>query len=68
MAYHGRGLDAVVEYVQICLAVLKMEAARHWACSSVSSSWQTVIEPAIRNADLLLVHQSDMKTLARLLA
>ena len=68
MAYHGRGLDAVVEYVQICLAVLKMEAARHWPCSSVSSSWQTVIEPAIRNADLLLVHQSDMKTLARRLA
>ena len=68
MAYHGRGLDAVVEYVRICLAVLKMEVARHWACSSVSPSWQTVIEPAIRNADLLLVHQSDMKTLARLLA
>jgi hypothetical protein len=67
MAYHGRGLDAVVEYVRICLAVLKMEVARHWACSSVSSTWQTVIEPAIRNADLLLVHQSDMKTLTRLL-
>ncbi len=68
MAYHGRGLDAVVEYVRICLAVLKMEVARHWACSSMSPSWQTVIEPAIRNADLLLMHQSDMKTLARLLA
>jgi hypothetical protein len=68
MAYHGRGLDAVVEYVQICLAVLKMETARHWACSSVSSSWQTVMEPAIRKTDLLLVHQSDMTTLARLLA
>jgi hypothetical protein len=68
MAYHGRGLGAVVEYVQICLAVLRMEVTRHWACSSMSSSWQTAIEPAIRNADLLLVHQSDMKTLARLLA
>ncbi len=65
MAYHGRGLDAVVEYVRICLAVLKMEVARHWACSSASSSWQTVIEPAIRNADLLLVHQVDMRMLAR---
>jgi Fe-S-cluster containining protein len=67
MAYHGRGLGAVVEYVQICLAVLRMEAARHSACSSMSPSWQTVIEPAIRHADLLLMHQSDMKTLARLL-
>ena len=65
VAYHVRGLHAVVEYLRICLSVLKMEAARHSACSSVSTPWQTVIEPAIRNADLLLVHLSDMKSLAR---
>jgi hypothetical protein len=68
MAYHGTGLLAIVEYLRICLSVLKIEAARHSACCPVSTSWQTVIEPAIRSADLLLVHLSDTKSLARLLA
>jgi Fe-S-cluster containining protein len=70
MAYHGTGLLAIVEYLRICLSVLRIEAARHVACCSVSNlrPWQTVIEPAIRSADLLLVHLSDTKRLARLLA
>jgi hypothetical protein len=66
VAYHGQGLHAVVEYLQVALAVLKMEAARHRARVAPSSPWQTVID-AIRNADLLLVHLADAKTLSRLL-
>jgi Fe-S-cluster containining protein len=64
VAYHGRGLRSVVEYLDTCHAVLKVEAARHSACSSMSSPWQTVIEPAIRSADLLLMHLADTKELA----
>jgi hypothetical protein len=68
VAYHGRGLHAIVEYLRVCLAVLKMEAARQQAPGSAltaasTSPWQTVLE-AIRNADLLLVHLSDTKTLS----
>jgi hypothetical protein len=68
IAYHGRGLGAVVEYLRICLAVLKSEVARHSACCAVSASWQSVIEPAVRSTDLLIVHLSDPKELARLLS
>jgi Fe-S-cluster containining protein len=68
IAYHGRGLGAVIEYLRVCLAVLKSEVARHSACSTVSASWQSVIEPAVRSTDLLIVHLSDAKELARLLS
>jgi hypothetical protein len=68
IAYYGRGLHAIVEYLRICLSVLKMEAARRTTISSVSSRpWQTVLE-SVRNADLLLVHLSDTKDLARRLS
>jgi Fe-S-cluster containining protein len=65
IAYYGRGLRTVVEYLRICRAVLKMEVARHSACSPVSAPWQSVIEPAVRNSDLLLVHLSDTKELVK---
>jgi Fe-S-cluster containining protein len=68
IAYYGRGLGTVVEYLRICLAVLEMEVARHSACSPVSASWQSVIEPAVRSSDLLLVHLVDAKELARRLS
>jgi Fe-S-cluster containining protein len=74
VAYYGRGLHAVVEYLRIGLAVLKMEGARQSSrvaepspSASTSSAWQTVI-PAVQNADLLLVHLSDTRELARQLA
>ena len=81
IAYYGQGLDTIVEYLQVALAVVKIEVAkieavgieavgkeavRHHARESPSSPWQTVKE-AIRNADLLLVHLSDPKRLSRLL-
>jgi Fe-S-cluster containining protein len=116
VAYYGRGLHAIVEYLKVALAVLEMETARHHnrtdpscrtprvgpvvqdpscrtsheasavqdpscrthregpvvqdpSCSTFSelTPWQTVTE-AVRNADLLLVHLSDPKDLARRLS
>jgi len=81
VAYYGQGLHAIVEYLQVALALVKMqfvemetvgtevvqvEAARHHARESPSSPWQTA-KKAIRSADLLLVHLSDPKTLSSLL-
>jgi len=74
IAYHGQGLHAIVEYLRVCLAVLKLEAARQQQSTSTvttastsTSPWQTALE-AIRNADLLLVHLTDAKSLARRLS
>jgi Fe-S-cluster containining protein len=64
VAYYGRGLHAIVEYLQVALAVVKMEAFRQHASAAPTSPWQTVNE-AIRNADLLLVHLADAKSLSR---
>lgn len=66
IAYHGRGLHAVVEYLRVCLAVLKIEAARQQKHASVPP--RQAILHAIRNADLLLVHLSEPQALARLLS
>jgi Fe-S-cluster containining protein len=63
IAYHGQGLHAIVEYLQVALAVVKMEAARHHVRESPSTPWQTVTE-ALRSADLLLVHLSDTRALS----
>ena len=64
VAYYGQGLHAIVEYLQVALAVVKMEAFRQRASAAPSPPWQTVNE-AIRNADLLLVHLADVKALSR---
>jgi hypothetical protein len=81
VAYYGQGLHAIVEYLQVALALVKMqfvemetvgtevvqvEAARHHARESPSSPWQTA-KKALRSADLLLVHLSDPKALSSLL-
>jgi hypothetical protein len=66
IAYNGQGLHTIVEYLQVALAVLKMEAVRHHAHESASPPWPTVTE-AVRSADLLLVHLADTRMLARLL-
>ena len=71
IAYHGRGLHTIVGYLRAAHAVLKMETVRQHArastaSESVSSPWQ-IAKEAIRSADLLLVHLSDPKALARAL-
>jgi Fe-S-cluster containining protein len=65
MAYYGQGLHAVVEYLRICLSVLKMEAVRHEAAST--SPCQNLLR-AVRASDLLMVHLSDVHDLARRMA
>jgi Fe-S-cluster containining protein len=68
VAYHGSGLQAIVAYLRVALSVVKMEAVRaHRAEGTAASLWQTVTR-AIQNADLLLVHLSDPKDLARRLS
>ena len=64
IVYYGQGLPTIVEYLRVCLSVLKLEAARQ---QTSPSPWQTVLE-AIRNADLLLVHLVNTKSLARQLS
>jgi Fe-S-cluster containining protein len=67
IAYHGRGLHAIVEYLRVCLSVLRLEAARQQARTASGDStspWQTATA-ALRNSDLLLVHLADPKDLAR---
>jgi hypothetical protein len=69
VAYYGQGLHAVVEYLRVALTLVKMEAvrleaARRDARASASLPWHIVHE-ALRNADLLLVHLSDMRLLSR---
>jgi Fe-S-cluster containining protein len=66
VAYSGLGLHAIVEYLRVARSILKLEAARHDAGAS-SSPWQIVAE-ATRHADLLLLHLSDPKDLARRLS
>ncbi len=66
IAYYGQGLHAIVEYLHVALAVMKMEFVRHHAQESPSPPWQTVNE-AVRSADLLLVHLADPRRLSRLL-
>ena len=66
IAYYGQGLHAIVEYLHVALAVMKMEFVRHLAQESSSPPWQSVKE-AVRSADLLLVHLADPKVLSQLL-
>jgi Fe-S-cluster containining protein len=76
VAYYGQGLHAIVEYLQVALALVKMHfvemevlrvgTARDHARESPSSPWQNA-KRALRSADLLLVHLADPKTLSSLL-
>lgn len=54
MAYQGRGLRSVVEWLRICLAVLRNEIGRH----------DSFIE-AVRRTDLAVIHRIDPITVAR---
>lgn len=70
IAYYGRSLQTIVEYLRAAYAVVRMEAVRQRARTSAAASaatpWQIATE-AIRSADLLLVHLSDPRALARAL-
>jgi Fe-S-cluster containining protein len=57
IAYYGFGLHTVVEYLRVCVSVVKYEAARIGAAARP----EEVLIEAIRAADLLLVHQVDLR-------
>jgi Fe-S-cluster containining protein len=66
IAYHAQRLSTVVEWLKICLSILKVETARHTGDADLSDSSE-VVRRAIRATDLLVVHLSDTRVLARLI-
>jgi Fe-S-cluster containining protein len=64
IAYCGTGLQDIVEYLRICLAVLRNEAVR---ANRIPRSGREALVEAFRATDLLLVHQADTRSLARLI-
>jgi len=67
LAYQGRGLRSIVEWLRTCAAVV-----RHFALQRVMDSEQPFDEPAfveaVRSADLLLLHVLDSAMFARTVA
>jgi Fe-S-cluster containining protein len=59
IAQYGSGLDEIVEYLRVCLSVVKYEAAR----TSGAARPEAALTEAIRAADLLLVHKADTRAL-----
>lgn len=66
IACQASGLSTVVEYLAVCLAVLHVEVARQ-ARSAPNAPAARWLLDAIRQADLLLVHLADARTLTRLI-
>jgi hypothetical protein len=64
IAYEGRGLRSIVEWLRVSLAVVRNEAARVAAAAGVTLNRELFVE-AIRGADLILVHRIDSASLAR---
>jgi hypothetical protein len=64
IAYYSSGLLTVVEYLRVSLAVLKVELWRQ-AQHPKSATLDELLVEAIRQSDLLLVHLTDARTLAR---
>jgi Fe-S-cluster containining protein len=64
IAYQGRGLRSIVEWLRTCAAVV-----RHFAVRRLTDSEQPFEEPvfieAVRSADLLLLHVLDSTAFAR---
>jgi hypothetical protein len=64
IAYESRGLRSMVEWLRLCLALLRHEAARLAQDAGTMLDRNLFIE-AIRASDLLLVHRIDSHSLAR---
>ena len=63
VAYQGRGLRTVLASVRCALAVVRIEAVR--ACAAAERPLDAaLLRHAIRQAELLLVHQADRQELA----
>jgi hypothetical protein len=64
VAYFANGLSTVVEYLRICLAVLRVELARECLRETARPSDQRLLE-AIRQSDHILHHLADIPALTR---
>ncbi len=64
IAYQGRGLRSIVEWLRTALAIVRNELTRRSAESGCRPEKGDAIE-AIRATDLLLLHTSDSQALAR---
>lgn len=64
IAYQGRGLRTIVEWLRTCLAVLKNEIGRRVVGSNRPVTADDALEAA-RAADLLLLHTVDSEVIAR---
>ncbi|HEU4690585.1 MAG TPA: hypothetical protein VFS23_19590, partial [Vicinamibacterales bacterium] len=64
VAYSANGLSTVVEYLRVCVAVLRVELAREWLRETRSSAEQRLLE-AIRQSDHILHHLADIPALTR---
>ena len=63
IAYYAAGLQTVVEYLRVCLSVLTIEIARQHQAAPDAPREQLLLE-ALRQADLLMVHLVDPRSLA----
>lgn len=64
LAYEGRGLLTILEWIRTCLAVLRRELARRCMATTVPCTPADFVE-AVRAADYLLMHVVDSKAFAR---
>ncbi len=64
IAYQGRGLRTIVEWLRTCADVVGHELLRRTNDSTVPPDATTFIE-AVRSADLLLLHVLDSASFAR---
>ncbi len=64
IAYSANGLATVVEYLRVCLAVLRVELAREWLRESPRTADQRMLE-AIRQSDHILHHLADVPAITR---
>jgi Fe-S-cluster containining protein len=65
-AYSANGLSTVVEYLHVCLAVLRVELARECLRETHGSADQRLLA-AIRQSDHFLHHLADIPALTRLI-
>ena len=65
-AYSANGLSTVVEYLHVCLAVLRVELARECLGEAHRSADRRLLE-AIRQSDHTLHHLADIPALIRLI-
>jgi hypothetical protein len=67
LAYQGRGLRSIVEWLRTCAAIVRYFALRHAIESERELDERDFIE-AVRSADLLLLHVLDSAAFARTIA